>query len=170
MTAHDDAGCPLSGDSGADALRPSPARCDAPTRQGTGSLSVPENVRARLLEGPASGSPLAARLGRRKVEVLAALRALVASGEVRIEGRGPASRYVLGAAPASASAGPIAAELTAVTDPAVAPYVPVPVIVTPCRYCAEDERGGCEFCGGPVPGRRCAHCAEGARQAAAVVG
>ena len=83
-----------------------------------------------------------------KGEVLAALSSLAAS-----------ARRVLGWAQGRARV------------PVVGAQAAVVVVVPPCSYCAEDE-GRCEFCGGAVPGRRCAYCAERVRAviAAAIVG
>ena len=99
MMSRDGAGAALSTVGGSDiALHPSNAGEALPGA----SQSLPEFVLAELRKGSASGRALAGQLGLRWAAVFRALRELVVSGEVRIEGRGRASRYVLAVPEAAA--------------------------------------------------------------------
>lgn len=75
---------------------------------------------ALLEAGPASGAAIAARLKRRKAEVLAAIRGLCGLGRVHVQGSGRASCYALGGA-----SSPSTAETT-IETPAVLQVAPSP--------------------------------------------
>jgi hypothetical protein len=112
---------------------------------GTDSLAVLDALAA----GPASGSALARRLGRRKRDVLRDLAALVGAGSLVRDGRGRAGRFrVATVGPAPGSDRAPGASVSAAAALRV-------VVVAPCVFCAED--GGCRHCGG-TENRRCVHC------------